>query len=154
MTAEYEPSDAKLDNITCDSSGGEFVNTNGDLSFIATEEGNYKIYITCGDVKSNTLTFTIEDKEAKKQAELEKQKAAEEAQQKAEEEAAAQAVSEAEAQKQSEAQSQEPQEEMVWVSNTGSKYHSRSSCSGMNNPSQVPLSQALAMGLEPCKKCH
>ena len=42
----------------------------------------------------------------------------------------------------------------VWISNTGSKYHSRSSCSNMKNPSQVTLEDAQAMGYTPCKKCH
>ncbi len=47
-----------------------------------------------------------------------------------------------------------PQEEMVWIPNSGSKYHSRSGCSNMRNPREVTLSQAINMGYEPCKKCH
>lgn len=47
-----------------------------------------------------------------------------------------------------------PQEEMVWIPASGSKYHSNSSCSGMNNPTQVTLSEAEAMGYTPCKRCH
>lgn len=46
------------------------------------------------------------------------------------------------------------QEVMVWISTTGSKYHSRSDCSNMKNPSQVTLEQAQALGLTPCKKCY
>lgn len=46
------------------------------------------------------------------------------------------------------------QEVMVWISTTGSKYHSRASCSNMKNPSQVTLEQAQALGLTPCKKCY
>ena len=88
--------------------------------------------------------------EAKRKEEAEKQ-AEIEAQQKAEE-AAAQAAAEAEAQKQ--AQAQEPQEEMVWIPASGSKYHSNSSCSGMNNPTQVTKSDAEARGYTPCKRCH
>lgn len=42
----------------------------------------------------------------------------------------------------------------VYISETGSKYHSKSSCSNMKNPRQVSLSQAQSMGLQPCKKCH
>ena len=45
-------------------------------------------------------------------------------------------------------------EEMVWIPNTGSKYHSNPSCSGMKSPSQVPLSNAIYRGFEPCKKCY
>lgn len=46
------------------------------------------------------------------------------------------------------------QEVLVWISATGSKYHSRASCSNMKNPSQVTLEQAQALGLTPCKKCY
>lgn len=42
---------------------------------------------------------------------------------------------------------------MVWVSKTGKKYHSSSSCSNMKNPSQVSLSAAQSRGLTPCSKC-
>lgn len=45
-------------------------------------------------------------------------------------------------------------EEMVWIPQSGSKYHSRSSCSNMKNPTQVTKSQAENSGYEPCKKCH
>ena len=49
----------------------------------------------------------------------------------------------------------QPQEEMVWIStNGGTKYHSRSSCSNMDNPQQITISQAEARGFTPCKKCH
>lgn len=49
----------------------------------------------------------------------------------------------------------EPTEEMVWIpTNGGGKYHSRSSCSGMKNPKEVPISQAIARGFTPCKRCH
>lgn len=43
----------------------------------------------------------------------------------------------------------------VWVSATGSKYHSKNNC-GRMNPSkarQVSKSEAESMGLEPCSKC-
>lgn len=41
----------------------------------------------------------------------------------------------------------------VWVSRTGSKYHSRSTCSNMNNPTQISRSTAISRGLTPCKVC-
>lgn len=53
-----------------------------------------------------------------------------------------------------EAQIKETQEAEVWVSSTGSKYHSNSSCSGMKNPSKVSISSAKNMGLTPCKRCY
>lgn len=50
----------------------------------------------------------------------------------------------------------EPEENvaMVWIPNSGSKYHSRSDCSNMKNPSQVTIDAAISMGYTPCKKCH
>ena len=54
------------------------------------------------------------------------------------------------------AASQTPQEEMVWLSATGSKYHSIPDCGNMNPDTarEVTLSQAEAQGYEPCKKCY
>lgn len=43
---------------------------------------------------------------------------------------------------------------MVWIPQSGSKYHNKSSCSNMKNPSQVSKSDAESMGYEPCKKCY
>lgn len=99
------------------------------------------------------------EEEAKKKAEEEAQKKAEEEAQKKVEEQAALAEAEriaaeqAEAEQAAQAAAQQPQEEMVWISGNGKKYHSRSSCSNMKNPSQVPLSEAQKTR-EPCKKCY
>lgn len=47
------------------------------------------------------------------------------------------------------------QENMVWIpTNGGTKYHRKSSCSGMNDPQEVSQSSAEAMGFTPCKKCY
>jgi len=45
------------------------------------------------------------------------------------------------------------QGQMVWIPNSGSKYHSTASCSNMKNPSHVSLSSAISMGYTACKKC-
>lgn len=44
---------------------------------------------------------------------------------------------------------------MVWLSETGTKYHSYSSCGNMNpaKARQVSESSAKAQGYQPCKKC-
>ena len=44
-------------------------------------------------------------------------------------------------------------DDMVWIPNLGSKYHSRSGCSNMKNPRQVTKQEAENEGYEPCKKC-
>lgn len=42
----------------------------------------------------------------------------------------------------------------VWIPRTGSKYHSRSLCSNMKNPSKVKKSDAISRGYTPCSKCY
>ena len=45
-------------------------------------------------------------------------------------------------------------EKTVWIpTNGGHKYHSKSSCSKMIDPIQVTISEAIAMGFEPCGRC-
>lgn len=45
-------------------------------------------------------------------------------------------------------------EEMVWLSKTGKCYHSKSTCSNMKDPVQVPLSEALKKKKKACSKCY
>ncbi|MBE6535441.1 MAG: hypothetical protein E7677_02315 [Ruminococcaceae bacterium] len=44
--------------------------------------------------------------------------------------------------------------EMVWVPASGTKYHSKSTCSGMNSPRNIPLEDAIKEGYTACKRCH
>ena len=62
------------------------------------------------------------------------------------------AVSESEA---AEVSDSDTQERMVWISETGSKYHSKPDCGNMNpnKATQETESQALSQGYEACKKC-
>lgn len=46
------------------------------------------------------------------------------------------------------------QADMVWIPEKGKKYHSYAGCSGMNNPSEVTLEQAISLGYELCKRCY
>ncbi len=46
------------------------------------------------------------------------------------------------------------QGEMVWIPQSGKKYHSDSSCSNMKNPSKVTVSKAKSLGLTACSKCY
>ena len=47
-----------------------------------------------------------------------------------------------------------PQEEMVWVGETGTKYHYQNCRTLKGKGHQITLKQALAEGREPCKVCH
>ena len=51
-------------------------------------------------------------------------------------------------------QETETKVEMVWISSTGEKYHSKASCSNMSSPRQIPLEDAKEQGYTACKKCH
>ena len=92
------------------------------------------------------------------------------AQEKAEQERIAQEQAEQQriAQEQAEQQAQQtsipknqtlenvPSSEMVWITETGSKYHCKNTCGSTNpeNASQVTRAKAESMGLKPCKKCY
>lgn len=41
----------------------------------------------------------------------------------------------------------------VWITSTGKKYHSRSTCSNMKKPQKISLSKAKSLGYSVCKKC-
>lgn len=43
---------------------------------------------------------------------------------------------------------------MVWVPQSGKKYHADASCSGMKSPRQVSLSEAQSKGYTACKRCY
>lgn len=49
---------------------------------------------------------------------------------------------------------QDNQEEMVWVGDTGTKYHHKNCRTLKGNGHQITLKQALAEGREPCKVCY
>lgn len=44
--------------------------------------------------------------------------------------------------------------ENVWISENGTKYHRKSSCSNMESPKEVSKSEAEKMGYTQCKKCY
>ena len=43
--------------------------------------------------------------------------------------------------------------QMVWITETGSKYHRKSNCGRTESSYQIPIEEAKAMGYEACKKC-
>lgn len=110
------------------------------------------------DVTSKKIKVTVEDKkaiaEAKKKAEQEKKRKAEEAKKKEQARIAAEKKKAEEAQQTTEQATTTEREEIVWVSNTGSKYHSNPNCSNMRNPIKETLSDAKSRGLSPCSKCY
>lgn len=47
-----------------------------------------------------------------------------------------------------------PSTGMVWIDDTGKKYHSKPSCSNMDAPYQVSREEAISRGRDACKKCY
>ena len=43
---------------------------------------------------------------------------------------------------------------MVWIVSTGTKYHSKSTCSQMTSPQKVTIDEAKDLGYTACQKCH
>ena len=44
--------------------------------------------------------------------------------------------------------------DIVYVTKSGSKYHSKATCSSMKEPLEMTLSEAESKGYEPCGRCH
>ena len=42
----------------------------------------------------------------------------------------------------------------VWIPQSGSRYHAKSTCSGMKDPVLVEITFAKELGLAPCKRCN
>ena len=169
ITYSIDPEDGNTDELKLVSSTPDILSANLDKSdgkiTISSHDntGNTTIYLkdSATDATSKSIKVTVEDKkaiaEAKKKAEEENKRKLEEEKKKKEQTRIA-----AEKKKAAEATATQvttetttvEQEEMVWVSNTGSKYHSNPNCSNMKNPSQHTLSYAKSMGLSPCSKCY
>ena len=43
---------------------------------------------------------------------------------------------------------------VVYISGSGKKYHNNPQCSGMRNPKEIDLLEAIEKGYEPCGKCY
>ncbi len=168
------PSDADIDSLELAANNiAELDYSDGKAIITFKKAGEATLFFTANDdIKSNSVTITVTDKaaeEAEKKAEEERiaaeqaatQKAEEEARLKAEEEArlkAEEAARKAEEEKlaseKASTEIEEPQEQMVWIAGSGSKYHSRSSCSNMTNPREVTITEAKNSGRDACKKCY
>lgn len=46
------------------------------------------------------------------------------------------------------------QTNLVWVTATGKRYHAKSDCSGMKNPTEISMDEARARGYTACSKCY
>ena len=157
-----DPVDFDLSNISIsDDEFASFEFSDGIATVTFKKEGRGTLYFSCGNISSDEYQIEVIDPVAEEQRQKEAQeKAEEEARLEAERQAQEQAERQAEQQKAIQQQSsqqsnqQSTQSQMVWIPQSGSKYHSNASCSGMKNPRQVAIDYAQSSGYEPCKKCY
>lgn len=143
------PADGNIDKLSCESSGGVFKNQDGKLTFSADSAGTYDLSVSCGNVKSNSLTISIEDKAAIAAAEAQKQA----------EEAAAQ-QSEQEQIVNDQPVAQQPQTSSYVVNTSTGKFHIPS-CRDVNKIKQENYwayegtrDDLIAQGYSPCGHCN
>ena len=160
LTLSTTPSDYEIPESDIKCSGGNLNIMGKQVIFSASEAGKYRIWVDHNGITSNKVIINVEDKEAIALAEKEAEEKAAEAQKQAEEEATAQAAAEQAEQERIAAETaaaqtaEQPQEQMVWISESGTKYHSKPNCGRMNpdKATQIPLSEAQKH-YEPCSKC-
>lgn len=113
------------------------------------------------EVKQNTIDeknkAKVEEEERKRQEEERKNQEEQlkiQQEQQAKEEQERQAQAEQAAQVNNNVDTNNNQEQLVWVTATGSKYHSKPNCGNSKTSTQVSLSEAQSRGLDACKNCN
>lgn len=171
------PSTYSLPDNAFKTSGGTLQVFDDYLLFSSDKPGNFDVYAEYDNIKSNILTFTIEDKaaiEAQRKAEEEKKKAEEEARIKAEQEEAARIAAEKKAaeekaaaeqaaaeQAQAEANTQSTENNqqniggiVYWTPN-GEVYHSTPDCPSLGRSKTIYSGSIAESGKSrPCKNCY
>ena len=156
------PTDYKLQCSSFDVSGGEITEEDGEFLFSASEPGEYTVNINVAGAESNELTLAFEDKaaiakaeaeekakqEAAAKAEAEKIKAAQEAAKKAEQERIA-----AEQKATSNNETQENSDPIVYITNSGDKYHTGSCRFVKKSKIEKHLSEVKS-SYGPCGVCN
>ena len=156
IKATTTPTDYELSSDDFKCSGGKINIDKQSISFVATKDGSYKIWAEHDGIKSNNLTLKEEQKrlaeeKAKKEAEEKATQEAAEAQAQAEAEAQAQA--EAQQQAQAATQAQQNNDPIVYITNTGGKYH-RAGCRFLKQ-SQIEKHLSEVKGsYGPCGVCN
>lgn len=155
VSFSFDPSDGKLGDVTCESTGGTFTKKeDGTFVFSASEVGSYDISVSSGELKSNVLTINVEDKAAIA--------AAEEAQRQAEAEAAAQAEQEQQSQaEQPIEQPVEQQPQITYVLNMSTRKFHTPGCRDVKRIAPANYGEytgtrddVINQGYTPCGHCN
>lgn len=183
LMLSIEPKDANIDDLNCqvkDESIASITKLNvsglkeGTTTLtcrLGSKESTANIVVTKSEEQKKKEAETAKaaqekadrEKAEKERAEKEKvekekaaqEKAAQEAEQErvAKEQEAAQQEVQAVQEQQTSPQTSQPNEQTVYLSRTGTKYHYNQNCSNMKNPTTATLSQAINSGREPCSNC-
>jgi len=93
-----------------------------------TGEGTTDLFVANDNVESNHIQITVVDS-----ARIAAEEAAKKQEQQQQEQAQAHST--------------------VWIPKSGKRYHYVKDCSGMKNPTQVSIKEAIRRGYTPCKDC-
>ena len=150
LTVTTNPYDYEISKEDLKTSGGEITVNGNSFTFNSSQAGSYKIYAERDGIKSNELTIKIEDKAAIAAKEAEDKRIAEE---KATQEAAAQAESQEQVPADSQVVSQENDDPIVYITNTGEKYH-RDGCRFLDQSKIEKHLSEVKGNHEPCGVCN
>ncbi len=161
------PEDAKIETLSIsDNSIATLKYKDGKAMVSFKADGSENIYFIANDkVKSNKKSIKVIDAKSELKAKEEKLAAEqEEAERIAQEQAEAERLAAEQAQLEnqentdkSSAQVQsQPQEPLVWIPQSGDKYHKKSDCGNMdpNTATQVTKSEAESRNYAPCGRCY
>ncbi len=180
------PKDSSLDNIRYHISGGSGTFKSSDSKNIAilhtTSEGTVTIYISSGDVASNSLTFKIidstkeevintvpdsanplqnESKSTEQPINTDSNSISSNEPESSTDASAAPANEPSvnpdnvdSSETSTESTDNSTNDNMVWIDDTAKKYHRNPNCSNMSDPYQVTLNEAIAREKVACKKCY
>lgn len=179
------PKDSSLGNLKYHINGNDATFKASDSENIAIlhtkSEGDVTIYISSGDIKSNSITFKIVDSSKEKLNNDTSDNVAslpEETEKTAptlntdstnytepeisnnvsavpsDDTTVNSTPSDNTVQSSAESTNSSTNDNMVWIDDTGKKYHRKSSCSNMSDPYQVTVDEATASGRDACKKCY
>lgn len=145
-----DPYDYEVSEKDFKITGGKIKTDGNSFIFSSSQAGSYKVYAEHNGIKSNELTLKVEDKAAIAAKEAEDKRIAEE---KATQGAAAQAESQEQVPADSQVVSQENDDPIVYITNTGEKYH-RDGCRFLDQSKIEKHLSEVKGNHEPCGVCN
>lgn len=145
-----DPYDYEISKNDFKIAGGEIKASENSFIFTASQAGSYKIHAEHDGIKSNEITLKVEDKTAIAKKEAEDKRVAEE---KAAQEATAQTESQEHVSADSQVTTQENDDPIVYITNTGEKYH-RDGCRFLDQSKIEKHLSEVQGNYQPCGVCN